>query len=910
MRVEAGAKLGRYEIRSKIGEGGMGEVYLANDTQLDRAIALKILSADFAADEDRMRRFSHEARTAAALHHPNIAQIFEVGGDDNQRYIAMEYVPGETLREVLSRRRLETKRAVEYTAQIASALAAAHQRGVVHRDIKPENLIVTPSGAVKVLDFGLAKLVEKQQPSGMSELTTMHMPSSRNETLPGVIMGTVSYMSPEQARAEKLDHRTDIFSLGIVLYEMVTGERPFKGKSVIDTLHAIINQEPPALTELNAHAPPELAEILNKALAKEPNERYQHAGDFELDLRRFKRALETNSLISTQTQGVALSPRVADKQKLSVRVGFGVLLLTAVVATAWIARSFSRGPKSDWSTAGAIAAQLTNYGGAEASGALSPDGKSFVFVSEHGGTPDLWLRQIAGGEPVRLTNDPEEEADPIYASDGETIYFTRIDATGPSIWRIGALGGQARRIVSKARMAAPSPDGHSLVYFVPDSDRTGETLVLSALDGSGTRTLAREFTAGDLNSRANWSPDGRWLAYSRWELFAPRNLFVVEVSTGRERQVTQFSRSNEGIESQVWLPDNRHLVVCYVPPQTSLFQTDLGVLDIEDGSISRLTFNIAQAFSSLSVSADGTRLVGTATQTQREVWKTPLGPDPEANGRAASRLVDSPQDPMWTFVSRDGRTLLFNSATTGTRNLWTMPIDRSAPPRQITMIEGENVMHSSLSSDGAHVAFTSRIKGHADIWTQHVDGSDLRQLTDDDAADAWPVWSPDGQWIIFGSLRDRQWETRRVSAAGGPSEKIMDGFFRGDLTPQPNGKGMWLVSAGVGNAIQLIDFERRTVVWEDHFDGPPMPMFSPDGRFISVVRRESRDRDAIWLYETATGKGHVAVRFPQPFQMLFRACWVDDGKALVVNRKHTISHVVLFDRFWLKKSDSTMVAEK
>ena len=906
-----GKTISYYRILKQLGAGGMGEVYLAEDTRLGRKVALKRLPDDLLTDEQARRRFAQEAKTTSALNHSHIITIYDVASDDHRDFIAMEYVEGESLRALLRREKLGIRRAVEFTAQTASGLAAAHTAGIIHRDIKPENLMVTPASQIKILDFGLAKLVEKQRAEMASNLSTLAYPGAgiHAETKTDVILGTVRYMSPQQAAGLKLDHRTDIFSLGVVLYEMLTGKRPFEGKSAIDTLHAIINEEPRSAVELNPQLPIELSELLAKALAKDPDERYQHAGDFELDLRRFKRALETNSLVSLHARPRAL-PTKASRQAMVLWSIIGSVLVLGLVIATWMARSLTRSTTSGWSTASTIATQLTNYGGREASGALSPDGRSFVFVSEHGGTADIWLRQVAGGEPVRLTNDAAEESDLTYAPDGETIYYTRIDATGRAIWRLGVLGGQARRIVSHAQTPVASPDGRSLAYFAVDPGGAGDALLVNALDGSVTRTLARGILSGGLITRPAWSPDGRWLSFVRGGLFAPNNLFVVEVSAGQERQVTQFSRSGEGVESHAWLPDNRHLVVSYVP-QSTFFQSDMGVLDTQDGSISRLTFNVAQGYHSLSVSADGTRLIATAYQYRREVWKVPLGPDPDANGRAAVRVVDSSQDPMWTFVPRDGRTLLFNNATTGTRNLWTMPLDRSAPPRQITAIAGDNVMHSSLSPDSSRVAFASRAKGNSDIWAQNVDGSDLRQLTSDEAADAWPVWSPDGEWIVFGSLRASGWETRRVPAAGGPVEKIVDGFFRGDWIRQPTGNGTWLVSSLAGGGIRLIDFERRSVLWEERFEGGgllSLPMFSPDGRFISHPGRESQDRDAIWLYEAATGKSRVAVRFPEPFQIYFRASWVDDGKALVVNRYQTISHIALFDRFWIK--DGTQKKEK
>ena len=890
--IPSGTKLGRYEIRSKLGEGGMGEVYLAQDTTLNRKVAIKFLPIDATASEHANKRLLREAQAAATLDHPNVCSVYEVGEENGCSFIVMQYVEGETLDVRIKRKPLALAESLSVAVQVADALAEAHAHAIVHRDIKPSNIILTARGQAKVMDFGLAK--------ALSATAVDHEAATQSLlTTPGSIIGTIPYMSPEQVKGEKVDARTDIFSFGIVLYEMLSRHQPFVAESAAATMSAILTHEPAPLANY-LDAPPELQRIVRKCLNKDRDGRYQSTRDLLIDVRNFKRESEAAAAESSQP---VTEQRSSFHRPLIAALFLATLALGVVVTYLLFVRG-SRTNTTDWSTAHTVATQLTNYGGTEAAGALSPDGRSFVFVSEHGGTTDLWLRQIAGGEPVRLTNDAAEEDDPSYARDGETIYFTRIDAAGSSIWRIGALGGQARRIIGNARLPVPSPDGRSIAYFGTGANGIGDTLMMSAVDGSGTRTLRQGLIGGVLTIPPAWSPDGHWVSFIRGGLFAPNNLFLVEVTTGKERQVTQFNKSGEGVESHAWLPDNRHLVVAYVP-QSTFFQTDLGVLDIQDGSISRMTFNIAQTFSSLSVSADGKRLIATANQILREVWKVPLGPDPDANGGAAVRVLDSSQDPMWTFVSRDGRTLLFNNATTGTRNLWTMPLDRSAPPRQITAIEGDNVMHSSLSPDGTRVAFASRARGNSDIWTQNLDGSDLRQLTNDEAADAWPVWSPDGAWIVFGSIHDGTWETRRVPVAGGPAEKVFDGFFRGDWIRQPTGEGTWLISALAGAVgIRLIDFERRNVVWEDRFGvgGLSLPMFSPDGRFISVSRQDSRDHDSIWLYEAATGKPHVAVRFAEPFKIYFRASWVDDGKALIVNRYRTISRIVLFDRFWMKEN--------
>ena len=507
------------------------------------------------------------------------------------------------------------------------------------------------------------------------------------------------------------------------------------------------------------------------------------------------------------------------------------------------------------------------------------------------------MRQVSGGEPVRLTNDAVEESDLAFAPDGESIYFSRVEQGTTSIWEIGTFGGQARKVTPGAHSAALSPDGRTLAYMVPEQPGT-EALIISALDGSEKRSLAQHVPWFP-HVRPAWAPDGHRIAYIRAGLFAPANLFIVDTRDGRERQVTRFTRAGQTLGAPVWLPDNRHLVSSYAAYSRTQSPSDLALVDTEDGSISRITTTIDDGFTAPSLSADGSRLIATAGGPRREVWKVPLkSTDGDANGRAAVRLIDGTQDPLWTFVTRDGLKLLYNSPASGRRNLWIMPLDGSSRPRQITAVPGDAIGHSSLSPDGMRVAFVSFAGGTSDIWTQNVDGSGLRQLTNDQAADSWPVWSPDGRSIVFTWAAGGSLETRVVPANGGSSQKLIDGFFRGDWVEQPGGSGTWIVTWNSVDAIRLIDVEKRVVLWEERVVGSgfSLPVFSPDRRSISVPYQEDRDHDAVAIFDAATHQRRLAVRLP--FHVAFRAAWTDNGTTLLVNRQDTISHIVLFDRFW------------
>lgn len=873
MTLPAGAHVGPYQIVDLLGAGGMGEVYRACDTKLNREVAIKILPDLLAIDGDHLARFGREAQLLASLNHPHIAAIY---GFEEPSAIVMELVEGPTLADRIARGALTAAEATAIAQQVALALEAAHDKGIVHRDLKPANIKVTSEGLVKVLDFGLAKALNSESAeSNSAEMRTL----SAVGTQAGVIVGTAPYMSPEQARGQRVDTRTDIWAFGCVLFEALTGRRAFGGHTVTDVLSAIVSREP-AWASLPPDTPDAIHRLLRRCLEKEVKRRLRHIGDAQFELQ------EAQTLEAPGNRG-------PDSRYPMWWIGasFAVVCLLGAGVYHFMRPLMSVGP--DWPTAQISATQLTNYGQSETGAAISPDGRSFVFVSDHRGTPDLWLRQVAGGDPIPLTNDASTEDGPAYAPDGDTIYFARLDPSGASIWRIGALGGHAQKVVD-GRLPAVSRDGRRLAFLRDGPD--GSTLMVGELGGGSWRALWRGLLGGALASAPAWSPDGRSVSFTQFGLFAPSNLVIIDVESGQPQQVTRFMKANEGVRSHTWLPDNRHILVAFVPFQRQLARSDLGILNVDDGSIQRLTMAIESGYSAPSLSADGARLIATATHSRRDIWKVPLGPDPSANGRGAVRLLGDGWDAMWTFVSRDGRTLLFNSPLSGSRNLWMAPVDASAPPRQITSIPNDALAHASLSPDGRRVAFASIASGSSDVWIQDLDGSNLEQLTNDDAADAWPVWSPDGESVVFNSLREGRNQTWRVSVPDRTTEKIVDGFFRGDWVDQPDGSGTWLVTSTGPGGVRLIDVESRTVLWEVRRpDALAMPVFSPDRRTISLPLTRGRGETDIAVLDAHTGRVRMAAHLP--FPVLFRASWIDDGRAVLVNRDNSTSHVVMFDRF-------------
>src|SRR5437870_718459 len=482
MRLSPGARLGPYEILSLVGAGGMGEVYRARDTKLNRDIALKILLEREAADPQRRARFAREAQNVAALNHPNIVTIYTVEEADGIAFLTMEFVVGRPLREMIPRGGMPLERLLTIAVPLADALTAAHARGITHRDLKPANIMVGADNRVKVLDFGLAKLHEPEP----APLGVTSFPTAEHMTGEGRIVGTAAYMSPEQAEGKPIDHRTDIFSFGVILYEMATGERPFQGNTTISVISSIVKDTPRSVTEINPALPRDIGRIIRRALVKDPEHRYQTVKDLGNDLEDLKRDLESGEVLAS-----GISREIVPVTRTSrtwVMVGGLIVAFLALAAIVGVFTRFRTSPSA--TVGGGRLALLLSSEGEARSPALSADGKMIAYIAGDAGNVNLYVRRVAGGDRIRLTDDAALKDDPSFSPDGDRIAFARRrpDSTRPEICLIPALGGRAVPVIPDARTPAWSPDGTRL-SFIQVRAGEPEALATAAVDGSDVRIV-------------------------------------------------------------------------------------------------------------------------------------------------------------------------------------------------------------------------------------------------------------------------------------------------------------------------------------------------------------------------------------------------------------------------------------
>ena len=836
--VAPGRIFGRYRILSAIGAGGMGEVYLARDTRLDRQVALKVLPAHFTRDAGRVARFEREARAASALNHPNIVTIYDIGESGETPYIAAEFIEGTTLRNRLSPESMSLQEALDIAIQCASALKAAHEAGIVHRDIKPENIIVRRDGVVKVVDFGLAKSGETGPESAVDVTKT------------GEVFGTPRYMSPEQARGQKLDARTDIFSLGAVLYEMTTGRPAFPGATTADVFAALLGLAPGASEDGAPMVPDGLDTVVTRALAKDREARYQTMRDFEADLQDFRKqparcasAIKSPKRISTRTSGSARTRRRRRVMLISapgLMVGLGLLWSLWMVAR-----------KSPSSTPPMSVIPLTSFGGYKDFGSFSPGGERFVF-SWNGGEGgsggkqerNIYIKKIGAGEPVRLTFAREDESHPAWSPDGRYIAFCRmIDDRRPfrrvAVYVVPAAGGAERRITEGSEGVSWSPDSKTLAVagLPPESGgifrvsvETGERIQLTR---SGPY----------LDKLPVFSPDGRWIVFARDSRESVNELFVVRARGGPARQLTFDRQPTYG---EAWTTDSKEIVFS---SNRGNGGESLWRIPVIGGAPRRLSATLQGGFYP-TISRQGNRLVYSESFKDTNIYASD-GPGfarrfvPGRLSAPRGLILSSRRDDSPSISPTDDR-IAFVSTRTGNEEIWVC--ERSGGrPVQLTAFGGPATGTPRWSPDGRSIAFDSLAAGNPDIYVINAEGGAPRRLTGGPFSNFMPSWSPDGKRIYFKSDHSGSDQIWSIPAGGGSPTQLTHGGAC-EAFASPDGKLVYFTKRGWG------------AIWTVPADGgaeKPVPELE---RFDRIFRSWGVVKQGIYFMSKETGPRQT-VRF-------------------------------------------------
>ena len=723
-------QLANYKVEKLLGAGGMGEVYLARDSKLDRLVALKILPWHFVADTERSARFQREARALSALNHPNLVTIYEVGEANGVHFIAMEFVEGQTLSS--SHESLGLRESLALVAQVAEALAAAHQAGIVHRDIKPENVMVRPDGYVKVLDFGLVKL---------SEVAASEDALS---TQVGVAMGTLAYMSPEQASGELVDHRTDIWSLGVLLYELITRHKPFKAETRQATINAILSSDPKAATAIDGTLPPDVDLILNKALEKDRELRYQTASDFRADIRRLLRMIDSAATISNPVASTGSLPQVARRSPFWP-IAIVVMLICAAIPLGWyLTRAKTTAP--DWARASHL--QLTNQPGTEYFPTLAPDGEDFVFSSEPEGNFDLFLQRVGGKNTRLLTpNTPSDEYEASYSPDGKRIaFYSNREPAG--VYVMEATGENVRPVIQRCHHPAWSPNGKEIVcsrvgHSLPSTRNITPSVLLIADVETGAQ---RQLCENDA-MQPSWSPNGSRVAF--W--FNPPNAGRSDIATisksGGEIEVVTGDASTNW--NPVWSPDGKFLY--FASDRSGNMSFWRVPINEETGKVlgEPEAVSTPATFSRhLNFSRNGKRLIYVQTDRRANIQAVKFDPQ-------RGKTVGEP----FSITRGDNRVVRPELSPDGTR--FVMRLLRGTQ-EDIVIVQRDGTGWHDLtndkffdryprwSPDGKSIVFTSDRSGRYEIWTINADGTNLRQRSFDSPGDATlPLWSPDGTRLLF-----------------------------------------------------------------------------------------------------------------------------------------------------------------
>jgi Tol biopolymer transport system component/tRNA A-37 threonylcarbamoyl transferase component Bud32 len=880
--------VGHYRVLERIGSGGMGTVFAAEDLNLGRRVALKFLSAELASNAQALERFKLEARTASSLNHPNICTIYEVAESDGERYIAMEFVDGEPLDQYLLRHRLDLQELLDLGTQIADALDAAHAQGIVHRDIKPANILVTPRGQAKILDFGLAKLVaERRAAEKLAPVAATALTAAEHLTSPGSAVGTTAFMSPEQARGKPLDARSDLFSFGGVLYRMATGRLPFEGDTAAVIFDGILNRTPAPPIELNPELPPKLDEIIRTALEKDRDLRYQSAAEMRAELKRLKRDTSSGrvqvapSATSTKTAvapSSAVQPAASSGNKVVTGVVAAVLLIAAAIGI-YLWKGRARG----FNLQKMKIAQVTESGNAGAS-ALSPDGRYIVYAQHDGALESLWVRQVATGGNVQVLAPEQAHYVALsFTPDGNYVMFVRSDKSTLNfryLYQMPVLGGTPKQLYRDVDSApAFSPDGQQIAYTRGIVETVENVIVVAKADGGGERVLTKRpsFQVGNIG--VAWSPDGSSLATVSAENRGNTSQWVLEIISPSSGEVRDLYAFKAPARALAWLPDGSGLLVVGNDLQSARGQ--IYFVSYPKGEASRFTNDLSNYDDCcLDITGDGRALVALQNTILSDVWVAkPDGSDARqvTSGEAiglglewvGDKIVAGTSRGQWMLMNRDGgaQTWLIN--------------DRDPHPGLWVCGEGKDVVYTTYRDNTL------------EIWRSDPDGSNPRRLVPA-AVSRGGGCTADGKSFIYAADRD-VW---RVPLEGGKPEKTDLPFA--ELGYSPDGKLLFYVRQGVengkwyGKLIVATSGVRQQLAQFDLPYGMQNPRFTPDSKAIAFMLTR-KGATNIWIQRLSGGDPVPLTNFPSG--KIFAFAWSKDGKQLAISRGQQKSDVIMMSNF-------------
>lgn len=780
METATGTRFGPYEILAPLGAGSMGEVYRAKDARLHREVALKILGADATGDPQREWRFLQEARAASALNHPNILAIFDVGSEETQRYIVSELIDGESLRDLLKRGAIPIRKFLDIAIQIADGLAAAHEAGIVHRDLKPENIMITKDGRVKLLDFGLAKTLIPLKGSAQEDTHSAFL------TGRGVILGTMAYMSPEQARGKDIDFRSDQFSFGSILYEMATGTKAFHKETAVQTLTAILSEDPVSISILNPKFPALFRWLIERCLAKDARDRYASTVDLHHELRNFRDHLSEASFPTEPVEPVR--PALRFKRKALVASGLlaiGLMMVSFILGIELV-------PPAPVDFSSFHFTPVATKDGLEMSPVWSPDGKSIAYSAEVNGVMQIFIRTLSEPSAIQITNSASDCLNPIWSSDGTRVFYSSRegkDWRAMSFWSVGATGGEPELVMNNAHHAAISTDGKTMFVFKgePGVDNAC-ALWVSSPPGAEPRRYDKEPFASNvyMPGEIQFSPDGTKVFasistmdekdYQRW---------LIPFPEGEPKRILP-NAIGSGFR---WMPDNIHMVYSSKNKE-ELDGSHLVVVNVENGQSYPLTMGLSDEMDP-AVSPDGKQIAFASVASQYDLIEVPLDGSSIRNLLSTER--DSELGPTW---SPDGKQLVYASNRTGSYVLW-MRSQQEGWERALVKSEDFGnelttvLSRPSYSPDGKRIAYHRGTPGGSGVWISNMAGGQPVRLNSEPGYQFCPTWSPDSNWIAYlSAFEGRMSLVKARIGSPDPARIIQESLIY--YQPQWSPRGDWI----------------------------------------------------------------------------------------------------------------------